>query len=161
MKQLLSISLSLVMLACTHLVSGQSSCELQYDGDGDGIVTVNDMLGLLGEFGQECTEPYSLIGRWQPETFLNTLYEFTDSLRYTIYSLDGTFGGLDDAIPGTNPWHMEGDTVVIDLHFGNEFRGLLTFSCEGQVANMSYIDIFDEVSTSVLIEEGVDPADCD
>ncbi|MDO7741259.1 MAG: hypothetical protein MUP94_06230 [Flavobacteriales bacterium] len=134
-------------------------CNLQYDGDGDGTVTVVDVLGLLAEFGQTCAEPFSLVGRWHPEGFEgNTLYEFTETLRYTIYAEDGTFGGIEDAIPNPNPWHMEGDSVVIDLFLGNALQGLLTPSCEDQMVTMTQANGM----TSTLIGEGVDPAaDCD
>ncbi len=135
-----------------------SSCP--EDINGDDAITVSDVLQLLGVFGTGCTEPpFSLIGRWHPETFeTNTLYEFTETLRYTIYSGDGTFGGIEDAIPNPNPWHMEGDTVVIDLFFGNELRGLLEPSCGGQKAT---IGPDGGLSPSVLHREGVNPADCE
>ena len=133
------------------------------DINGDDAITVSDVLLLLGAFGTTCSEPpfspFSLVGRWHPEGFeSNTLYEFTETLRYTIYSGDGTFGSIDEAIPGPNPWHMEGDTVVIDLFFGNELRGLLEPSCEGQKATISPGG---GLFPTVLHREGVDPADCD
>lgn len=129
------------------------------DLNGDDAITVSDVLLLLGVFGTSCTEfPFSLIGRWHPASFeSNTLYEFTETMRYTLYSDDGTFGGIEDAIPNPNPWHMEGDTVVIDLFFGNELRGLLTPSCAGQKATITQ----ENGTPSVLTAEGVDPADCD
>ena len=129
------------------------------DVNGDDAITVSDVLALLGVFGTTCSEPpFSLIGRWHPEGFeSSTLYEFTDNLRYTIYSGDGTFGSIEDAIPGPNPWHMEGDTVVIDLFFGNELRGLLEPSCGGQKVTI----IPASGLPNVLHREGVDPADCE
>ena len=129
------------------------------DVNGDDAITVSDVLALLGVFGTTCSEPpFSLIGRWHPEGFeSSTLYEFTNNLRYTIYSGDGTFGSIEDAIPGPNPWHMEGDTVVIDLFFGNELRGFLEPSCGGQKATI----IPASGLTNVLHREGVDPADCE
>ena len=133
------------------------------DINGDDAVTVSDVLLLLGAFGTTCTEPpfspFSLVGRWHPEGFeTNTLYEFTETLRYTIYSGDGSFGSIDEAISGPNPWHMEGDTVVIDLSFGNELRGLLEPSCGGQKATISPGG---GLFPNVLHREGVDPADCE
>ena len=133
------------------------------DINGDDAVTVSDVLLLLGAFGTTCTEPpfspFSLVGRWHPEGFeTNTLYEFTETLRYTIYTGDGTFGSIDEAISGPNPWHMEGDTVVIDLSFGNELRGLLEPSCGGQKATISPGG---GLFPNVLHREGVDPADCE
>ena len=129
------------------------------DVNGDDAITVSDVLALLGVFGTTCSEPpFSLIGRWHPEGFeSSTLYEFTNNLRYTIYSGDGTFGSIEDAIPGPNPWHMEGDTVVIDLFFGNELRGLLEPSCGGQKVTI----IPASGLPNVLHREGVDPADCE
>ena len=129
------------------------------DINGDDAVTVSDVLALLGAFGTTCSEPpFSLIGRWHPEGFeSNTLYEFTEDLRYTIYSADGTFGSIEDALPTPNPWHMEGDTVVIDLHFGNELRGLLEPSCSGQKATITQATGMQ----SVFHREGVDPANCE
>ncbi|MGB1669888.1 MAG: Kazal-type serine protease inhibitor family protein [Flavobacteriales bacterium] len=129
------------------------------DINGDDAVTVSDVLALLGAFGTTCSEPpFSLIGRWHPEGFeSNTLYEFTEDFRYTIYSADGTFGSIEDGTLTPNPWHMEGDTVVIDLHFGNELRGLLEPSCGGQKATITQATGMQ----SVLIREGVDPADCE
>jgi hypothetical protein len=129
------------------------------DVNGDDAVTVSDVLVLLGAFGTTCSQaPFSLIGRWHPEGFeSNTLYEFTEDLRYTLYSGDGTFGGIEDAIPNPNPWHMEGDTVVIDLFFGNELRGLLTPSCDGQKATITQATGMQ----NVLHREGVDPTDCE
>jgi hypothetical protein len=53
---------------------------------------------------------------------------------------------------------MEGDTVVIDLFFGNELRGLLEPSCGGQKAT---IGPDGGLSPSVLHREGVNPADCE
>ena len=35
-------------------VFSQEDCELQYDGNNDGIITVVDVLGLLAEFGESC-----------------------------------------------------------------------------------------------------------
>ena len=52
---------------------------------------------------------------------------------------------------------MEGDTVVIDLFFGNELRGFLEPSCGGQKATI----IPASGLTNVLHREGVDPADCE
>jgi hypothetical protein len=76
----------------------------------------------------------SLVGRWHLVGFETTvMYEFTDTLRYTIYSSDGTFGGVETAIPNPNSWVWDGDQVVVDMNFGNESRLTPVFKCEGQV----------------------------
>ena len=69
----------------------EPECNLQYDGDGDGTVTVVDVLGLLSEFGQSCEDPtYTVEGRWlwSPSDNVedaNTMYEYLNGLRYTFY----------------------------------------------------------------------------
>ena len=51
MKRLVAI-----MMCATSLgVMGQEECNLVYDGNGDGVVGSGDLLGLLAEFGTECT----------------------------------------------------------------------------------------------------------
>jgi len=45
-------------------------------------------------------------GRWV--VMPSTLYEFTaDSLKYTIYSTNGAFGSIADAIPNPHTWHLD------------------------------------------------------
>ena len=80
-------------------------------------------------------------GRWSPVGFEhNTLYEFTDTLRYTIYSVvEGQFGSISDAIPNPHPWTVEGDQIVIDLHFGNYSRLTPKFN-----ANNTLVELNDE-----------------
>ena len=41
--------------SCVLEGSGNSGCELVYDGNGDGSVGSGDLLGLLAEFGEDCT----------------------------------------------------------------------------------------------------------
>ena len=86
---------------------------------------------------------YSIEGKWisspsQDRTDANTMYEFVDGIRYTYYCItcpgdDAYWNSLDtsDAIPGTNPYTFENDTLRVDLHFGNELVALITFECEG------------------------------
>jgi len=66
------------------------------------------------------------------------MYEFVDGIRYTYYCItcpgdDAYWNSLDttDAIPGTNPYTFENDTLKVDLHFGNELVALITFECDG------------------------------
>ena len=86
---------------------------------------------------------YSIEGKWiwspsQDRADANTMYEFLDGIRYTYYCItcpgdDAYWNSLDtsDAIPGTNPYTFENDTLRVDLHFGNELVALITFECEG------------------------------
>ena len=86
---------------------------------------------------------YSIEGKWiwspsQDRIDANTMYEFVDGIRYTYYCItcpgdDAYWNSLDtsDAIPGTNPYTIENDTLRVDLHFGNELVALITFECDG------------------------------
>ena len=86
---------------------------------------------------------YSVEGKWiwspsQNRADANTMYEFVDGVRYTYYCItcpgdDAYWNSLEttDAIPGTNPYTFENDTLRVDLHFGNELVALITFECDG------------------------------
>ncbi|ARV10625.1 hypothetical protein BTO05_13635 [Winogradskyella sp. PC-19] len=107
---------------------------------------------------QEDMSENTIIGRWNPIGFETTvLYEFTQSLRHTIYSTDGTFGALDTAIPNPNTWVFEGDELVIDLNFGNFLRTELNFKCDGNV--VEFVDAEGTVGI-ILFREGYDYASC-
>lgn len=100
----------------------------------------------------------SIVGRWHVVGFEETvLYEFTDSLRYTIYSTDGVFGPLDSAIPGPHHWEFVGDTVVIDLNFGNESRLYPRFDCNNNV--IDWIGADGSVG-GTYFSEGISLDDC-
>ena len=120
-------------------------CSLQYDGDGDGTVTVVDVLGLLGEFGQSCEDPsYAVEGRWlwspsENVADANTMYEFADGLRYTFYCAtaecdEAYWNSLDtsEALPNTDSYSFDGDTLTID-----EWPHMVTFDCDGGVLHFS------------------------
>ena len=123
----------------------EPECNLQYDGDGDGVVTVVDVLGLLGEFGQACEEvSYTIEGRWlwSPSENVedaNTMYEFADGLQYTFYCVtaecdEAYWNSLDtsEAIPNPDTYSFDGDTLTID-----EFPQIVTFDCDGGVLHFS------------------------
>ena len=89
-------------------------------------------------------EPYYTIeGKWlwspsDNRADANTMYEFADGIRYTYYcntfNCDSTYwDSLDttDALPGTNPYTFENDTLRVDLNFGNELVAPLIFECDG------------------------------
>jgi hypothetical protein len=100
----------------------------------------------------------SIVGRWNVVGFEETvLYEFTDSLRYTIYSTNGVFGPLDSAIPGPHHWELVDDTVVIDLNFGNESRLYPRFDCKNNV--IDWINADGSVH-STYFSEGISLDDC-
>ena len=66
------------------------------------------------------------------------MYEFVDGVRYTYYCItcpgdDAYWNSLDisDALPDTDPYTFENDTLRVDLDFGNELVTLVTFECDG------------------------------
>ena len=86
---------------------------------------------------------YSIEGKWiwspsDNRADANTMYEFVDGIRYTYYCItcpgdEAYWNSLEtsDAIPGTNPYTLENDTLRVDLNFGNELVALVTFECDG------------------------------
>lgn len=113
-------------------------------------------LVLIGLFSCTKSEPCTLPGRWVLQDFPNTMYEFTDSLKYTIYSTSaGSFGTVADAIPNPHEWVMDGDTIDIDLNFGNHLRAYPVFDCDCQI-----LDLVTKSATITLVAEGFDISDC-
>jgi len=123
----------------------EPDCNLQYDGDGDGTVTVVDVLGLLGEFGQSCEDPaYTVEGRWlwSPSDNVEdatTMYEFLEGLIYTYYC-DATvcdesyWASLDlsEAIPNPDAYSFDGETLIWD-----DVPQGVTFECDGGILHLS------------------------
>ena len=97
-------------------------------------------------------------GRWV--VMPSTLYEFTaDSLKYTIYSTNGAFGSIADAIPNPHTWYLDGDTLVEDLNFGNISKKYVKFTCDCNV--MTWTSEFQgALYTQYLWKEGHDTATC-
>ncbi|WP_452220657.1 hypothetical protein [Lacinutrix salivirga] len=90
-------------------------------------------------------EEGTIIGRWKLADLSTVEYEFTTNKRFAIYQQnDGTFPTLEE-FQLENPdltgldWEYDGDTVVVDLNFGNFSRLIPTFKCENKV-----IDWMDE-----------------
>ncbi len=103
-------------------------------------------------------DDFSIIGRWHLVGFEQTvMYQFTASKRHTLYSTDGTFGGLETAIPNPNDWQFEGDMIVVDLNFGNFLRVTPNFRCNGEV-----VDLINEdgVVNTTLFREGYNRSAC-
>ena len=82
---------------------------------------------------------YSIEGKWiwspsENRADANTMYEFVDGARYTSYAVNTDFNDLDssDRIPGSDPYTLNGDTLVIDeTPFG------ITFECDGGIVIMN------------------------
>ena len=106
----------------------------------------------------------SIEGRWLwspiENSPPNTMYEFLDGTRYTYYC-DSTecdesyWNSLDtsDALPPTNPYIFQNDTLTIDLHFGNELITSTVFECDGD-------KVYFETSDYYLIRLGAQLEDC-
>ena len=92
-------------------------------------------------------------GRWIPNGFNNTMYEFVDTepfaeagLRYTYYcpnenGCDESYWNtldISDAIPNPNPYSINGNILSIDTFFGNISTYELGFRCDGQVIDFYY-----------------------
>lgn len=98
----------------------------------------------------------SIEGRWHLVGFEQTvMYEFTSELRYTINATDGNFGGVATANPNPNSWSYQGETLVIDLNFGNFLIATPIFRCNGNV-----VDLVAEQGTSTLFREGYAISNC-
>jgi len=117
----------------------------------DGITYSNDCYaenaGLTEWTEGECQQlDPSIEGRWFPSGFDNTMYEFIDGLRYTYYCPDENgcdsiyWNSVDtsDALPTINPYTVDGNTISIDLFFGNIATYELGFRCDGQVVDFYF-----------------------
>lgn len=104
-------------------------------------------------------EPCTLECRWVVEIQgqANTLYEFHNGLRYTIYK-DSTanFGTRDQAIPNPNEYQFVGDSIKIDLNFGNFFTALPGFDC-----NCNVLELSSSQGITRFYKEGYDLSLCD
>jgi hypothetical protein len=91
----------------------------------------------------------TIIGRWHIVGFeQNTMWDFKNNLKYTIYSNNGVFGPTESsAIPNPNPWQIENETISIDLHFGNTLIRTLNFSRNGNV--VKFMDANGDVSNTL------------
>jgi len=82
----------------------------------------------------------TIIGRWILVGFEDVIrYEFTSNKLFTLYADgSGVFPTLEEFIQ-QNPnitgldWYYEGDTVVVDLNFGNFSRLVPNFKCDNYV----------------------------
>ena len=106
----------------------------------------------------------TIIGRWIFVGFENQIrYEFTSDKLYTIYSDgNGVFPTLEEFLQ-QNPnitgldWYYEGDTVVVDLNFGNFSRQVPNFKCDNNVIDWSQDE---NPIQSTYFRDGYDITDC-
>ena len=105
-------------------------------------------------------EEYPIEGRWHLVGYEDlVMYEFVDTepladagLRYTLYSIDGNFGGLEDAGNSPNPYVIEENIITLDLFFGTIVSYEMNYRCNGQVIDFRYIS--DHIIHSTLFREG-------
>ena len=105
------------------------ACDLVYDGNGDGVVGAADLLGLLTEFGAECTpetaftcgDPVSYQGYDYATVLIGEQCWFAENLRSENYRNgvtipSGLGGGFDEA----NEWGSTTDGAMVVYGEGPE-----------------------------------------
>ena len=96
---------------------------------------------------------YQIEGRWHLFGYEdNVMYQFENNYRYSIYSIDGNFGGLEDAGGSPNPYTLEQNIITLDLFFGNIVSYQMNYRCDGQVLDFIYSP--DDIIHSTLFREG-------
>lgn len=106
----------------------------------------------------------TILGRWVPEGFeSNVRYLITEDKIYTAYGQDGVFPTdaeilADNPVSLTHNWVYEGETVVVDLNFGNYDRWVPSFHCDNDVLHQNEED---GSGFGTLYREGHDIASCD
>ena len=96
---------------------------------------------------------YEIEGRWHLVGYEdNVMYQFEDGYRYSIYSMDGNFGDLEDAGGSPNPYTVEEDIITLNLFFGNIVSYQMNYRCDGQVVDFIYTP--DGFIHSTLFREG-------
>ncbi len=96
-------------------------------------------------------------GRWV--TPFNVLYEFTDSLKYTLYSTDGTFGSITPGMQG-KPWEMQGDTLVIHNSSTSIAKQYVEFDCACNVMRLTQSSMPGSITINTYRKEGFDYISC-
>ena len=83
---------------------------------------------------------HEIEGRWHLVGYEdNVMYQFEDNYRYSIYSMDGVFGDLEDAGGSPNPYTVLEDIITIDLFFGTIVSYQMVFECSGEVVEFRTI----------------------
>ena len=100
-------------------------------------------------------------GRWHLVGYETAvMYQFVDTehyantgLRYTLYSIDGNFGDLDEAGGSPNPYSIVDDIITINMFFGTIVSYKINFTCDGQVVEFRSIEN-ENLLHSTLFREG-------
>ena len=100
----------------------------------------------------------TVIGRWI-HPLGNTLEEYTDSLVYTIYSTNGQFGTIADAIPNPHKWWMEGDSLVTKISGSVTTKAYVEFGCNCNLMKLTTSSPFGNF-TGNFWKEGFDSTNC-
>lgn len=126
----------LLAFVLTGSALAQEDCNLQYDGNGDGAVDVEDVLGVLSEFGEVC-EPPSFVTCGDNISFDGYSYStvligdqcwFAENLRAERYA-------NGDSIPANLPdseWSAEAGRVTVYGEGGSDCQD---FTPDGEACN--------------------------
>ncbi len=103
-------------------------------------------------FGSITFADNQIEGRWHLVGYEeNIMYEFQNNLRYSIYSIDGIFGDIDEAGATPSPYYILDDIITIDLHFGNIVNYQMFFYCNYNI--VEFIDIDSNILHSTMFKE--------
>jgi len=112
-------------------------------------------------------EPGTITGRWVREGYEDRVrYEFQDGIQYTIYGNgSGEFPSLEEwlqANPDTlqHNYEVKGDSLIVDLNFGNYQRAQMEFVCGNDVVRLHQCCLVSQGFTTKLYREGHDLAGC-
>ena len=140
MKRILTLATLVFATSCF----GQEDCELSYDGNGDGIVSAADLIGLLAEFGSECLP--------------DTTFDCGETLEYQGYE-------YATVLVGEQCWFAEnlragsysnGETIstnLTDEEWSNTVQGACSvFGSAGSVCNSYEVDGVDACVSNENLE---------
>lgn len=125
------------------------------------------LMAVIG-FVSSCqnNEPGTITGRWIMEGFENSVrVEYQDGIEYTIYANgDGVFPTLVEwvqANPGIlqHNYVVEGDSLIVDLNFGNYARSEMVFKCFNDVVHLNRTSVSGPFTVK-LYREGHDISVC-
>lgn len=117
------------------------------------------LLFIIAACKKSTTAPNCAVkGRWI-HPLGNTLEEYTDSLVYTIYSTNGQFGTIADAIPNPHKWWMEGDSLCVKINSSTISKAYVEFGCNCNLMKLSKSSPFGNF-TGNFWKEGVDSTNC-
>ena len=117
-------------------------------------------LSLLACTKEEAPGPpiqCTLLGRW--EAPFNVLYEFTDSLQYTLYAENGSFGTITPNAVG-KPWELRGDTLYIHHSSTSISKAVVAFDCDCNVMRTTASFSPRSITINTHVKEGFDLNSC-